>query len=110
MDAATQAWLLSKVGADTDLNDLNGRYTRLRSARAVAIEVLDGRLAALREQAATINVSSVVSVSYTENIKAYERELLLLRSGVPTAPDEPDDPADGETRIGVAYLVERPRR
>lgn len=112
MDAAVQAWLISKLGRATDLTDLAARYTRLGTARAVALEVLNERLADLRAQVATVNVSSVVSVSFAENIKAYEREIALLQSGKPPAPDEPADPDDdtADTTLGLLYLIERPRR
>ncbi|MCX4911808.1 hypothetical protein [Streptomyces sp. NBC_00878] len=112
MDASVQAWLISKLGRATDLTDLNTRYTRLGTARAVALEVLNERLADLRAQVATVNVSSVVSVSISENIRAYEREIALLESGASPAPDDPagDSGDSGDTALGVLYLVERPRR
>lgn len=115
MDAAVKAWLLSQVGETTDpvaLADYEARYTRLGTARAVAIEVIRGRLSALLAQPATINVSSVIGVGTAENIKAYERQLLALESGQPPAPDDPDAPGDGDAdnTLGLLYLVERPRR
>ncbi len=112
MDAAVQAWLISKLGTATDLTDLAARYTRLGGARKVAIEVLNERLADLRAQAATVNVSGVVSVAFTENIKAYEREIALLESGEIPAPDDPDSPDsdDDTTVLGVVRLTARPRR
>lgn len=111
MDTAVQAWLKSQLGTATDLIDLAARYTRLGTARAVAIEVINERLADLRAQVATVNVSSVVSVSFAENIKAYERQLALLESGSPPAPDDPTVPDDSpDTHLGMLYLVERPRR
>jgi hypothetical protein len=112
MDAAVRAWLISQLGTDADLADLTARYTRLGTARAVALEVLNQRLADLRAQVATVNVSSVVSVSFAENIKAYERQIALLQDGTPPAPDDPpatgDD--DGTVLLGSFQLVERPRR
>lgn len=112
MDTAVQAWLISQLGTATDLTDLTARYARLGTARAVAIEVVSERLADLRAQAATVNVSSVVSVSFAENIKAYERQLALLEAGSPPAPDDPTVPDDesADTELGMLYLVERPRR
>lgn len=111
MDAAVQAWLVSKLGTATDLVDLAARYTRLGTARAVALEVLNQRLADLRAQVATVNVSSVVSVSYTENIKAYEREIALLQAGTSPAPDEPGGGISDDTvLLGTFQLVERRRR
>ncbi|MGW5689787.1 hypothetical protein ACWEWX_02150 [Streptomyces asiaticus] len=110
MDAATRAWLISQLGTATDLADLDQRYTRLASARAVALEILYERKAALvMDQPAGVNVSSVVSVTYTENIKALERQIALLEDGQPPAPDDPAD--DGSTTgFSVIQLRERPRR
>lgn len=111
MDTATQAWLISQLGTATDLTDLAARYTRLGTARAVALEVLNQRLADLRSQASTVNVSGVVSVSFAENIKSYERKIALLEDGVPPAPDEPDTPGnDDQVLLGSFQLVERRRR
>ncbi|MFD8384234.1 hypothetical protein ACFV2X_37920 [Streptomyces sp. NPDC059679] len=110
MDDATRAWLISQLGTDTDLADLDQRYARLGSARAVALEILRERKAALvMGQPASVGVSSVVSVSYAENIKALERQIALLETGQPPAPD---DPVDGDSSVGFAViqLRERPRR
>lgn len=104
-----QAWLLSQLGPTTPVADLEARYTRLGTARAVALEVLYERKAALIQQPATINVSSVVSLSTAENIKALERQIALLEAGEPPAPDDPAGTGN-DTFIGVARLVERPRR
>ena len=110
MDAAVRAWLESQLGTPLDLPDLEPRYTRLGTARAVALEVLRGRLATLRTQPSTVNVSGVVSVSYTESIKAYERQIAALESGEPAAPDDPADGTTDSSAFGVIHLVERPRR
>jgi len=111
MDAATQAWLTSQLGTATDLTDLTARYTRLGTARAVAIEVINLRLADLRAQVATVGVSGVVNVSYAENIKAYERQLALLEAGSPAAPDDPPAaPSTDTAAIGYLQLVPRSRR
>jgi len=108
MDTATQAWLISQLGTDTDLTDLNARYTRLGTARKVALELLNQRLADLRAQVASVTVNGVVAVTYTENIKAYERQIALLEEGGSPAPDE--TPADDTVLLGTFQLVERPRR
>lgn len=110
MNTAVRAWLLSELGTTTDVPDLEARYARLRSGRAVAIEVTRERLAALRGQPSTVNVSGVVSVSYTETIKAYERQLAALIAGEPPAPDDPDDGDTAGDGFGLIQLVERPRR
>ncbi|MFF3547051.1 hypothetical protein ACFYXD_35100 [Streptomyces platensis] len=114
MDVATRSWLYAQLGTATDLADLETRYTRLGRARAVAIEVLTQRKADLIAQPASVNVSSVVGVTYTENIKALERQILALEAeDAPPAPDEPaEDTSDNDTESGwsIVRLVERPRR
>lgn len=111
MDAAVQAWLLSELGTDTDTADLAARYTRLGTARAVALEVLNERLADLRAQVSVVGVSGVVNVSTTENMKAYEREIALLESGNVLGPDETATPStDAADTIGIITLASRPRR
>ncbi|MGW1468558.1 hypothetical protein ACWCPT_29955 [Streptomyces sp. NPDC002308] len=110
MDTAVRAWLLAELGKTTDLVDLQQRYIRLQSGRAVAIEVVRERLAELRGQPSTVSVSGVVSVSYAETIKAYERQLALLVAGEPAAPDDPADNSAQDNGFGIIQLVERPRR
>ncbi|MEU0837201.1 hypothetical protein [Streptomyces sp. NPDC005969] len=109
MDTAVRAWLTSQLGTDTDLADLEQRYTRLGTARAVALEVVRERLAALLAAPGTVSVSGVVSVNFSANIAAYERQITTLEAGEPPAPDDPTDSitADG---LGIIQLVERPRR
>ncbi|WP_042174543.1 hypothetical protein [Streptomyces sp. NBRC 110035] len=109
MDTAVRSWLLAELGTATDLVDLEARYTRLGSARAVALEILRERLAALRAQPSTVNVSGVVAVGFAENIKAYERQIAALENGEPPAPDDPTDGSTG-SGLGMLRLVERPRR
>lgn len=112
MDTAVKAWLLAQLGETTSITDLETRYARLGTARAVALEVLRGRLAAFLQQPATVNVSSVVGVGFAENIKALERQIANLEAGIPTAPDDPTitDPDSIGTTLGILYLRERPRR
>ena len=108
---AVTAWLKGELGSTVDLADLEARYLRLGTARAVALEVLRERLADLRAQPSTVNVSGVVAVSFVENIKALERQIESLENGEPPAPDDPTDP-NGESLggIGILHLVARPRR
>ncbi|KFG02755.1 hypothetical protein IQ62_00150 [Streptomyces scabiei] len=111
LNADIQAWLLAQLGETTSVTDLETRYTRLGTARAVALEVLRGRLAALLQQPSTVTVSSVVGIGTSENIKALERQIASLEAGVPRAPDDPlTTDTDTVPEIGVAYLVERRRR
>lgn len=111
LDTNVQAWLLAQLGETTPVADLETRYSRLGTARAVALEVLRGRLAALIQQPATVNVSSVVGVGFAENIKALERQIENLEAGIPAAPDDPaDNSSDTTAAIGYVYLHARPRR
>lgn len=109
MDTAIRAWLLAQLGATTDITDLEERYARLGSARAVAIEVLNGRLADLLAQPTTLNVSGVVGLGFGENIKALERKIAALQNGDIPAPDDPDG-SDGGNGIGWIVLQPRARR
>ncbi|WP_399554150.1 hypothetical protein OG582_40850 (plasmid) [Streptomyces anulatus] len=111
MDTAVREWLLSYLGRSTDVADLNARYARLGTGRAVAIEVVRERLAGLLASPGSVSVSGVVSINVSANIAAYERQLAELLSGEPPAPDDPAIPDDEDTGgFGVIQLVERPRR
>lgn len=112
MDIEIQQWLLMQLGAGTDLVDLQERYDRLGSARAVALEVLYTRRATLISQPASVTVPSVVGVSYAENIKAIERQIAQVESGDPPAPGEPGWglPPGSDTTLTFVQLIERPRR
>ena len=111
MDDATRRWLLAQLGTATDLDDLDERYTRLGSARAVAIEVLYERKANLvNGQPASLTVSGVVGATYTENIKALERQIAFLEGGGAPAPDESDGDDDPVSGWSIVRLIERPRR
>ncbi|MEU9947099.1 hypothetical protein [Streptomyces sp. NPDC047939] len=84
---------------------------RLRTGRAVAIEVVRERLAGLLASPGSVSVSGVVSVNFSANIAAYERQLTALESGEPPAPDDPTDPDDENSDgFGLVFLTERPRR
>lgn len=106
MDTAIRAWLLAQLGAATDLDDLEERYARLGSARAVAIEVLNGRLADLLAQPTTLNVTGVVGLGFAENIKGLERKITALQDGDIPAPDDPDGSDSGH---GIGWIVLQPR-
>ena len=108
LDTAVRGWRPAELGTTTPIADLEARYTRLGTARAVALEILRERLAALRAQPASINVTGAVALNTAENIKAYERQIASLENGEPPAPD---DPTDGSTSsLGLLRLRERPRR
>ncbi|MEU5742066.1 hypothetical protein ABZ784_29245 [Streptomyces tendae] len=108
---AITAWLKGELGSTVELTDLETRYARLGSARAVALEVIRERLSDFRNQPASLTVTGVVGLGFAENIKALERQITALENGEPPAPDDPLDPDGGSLGgIGVLHLVERPRR
>ncbi|MCW7991551.1 hypothetical protein XF35_41750, partial [Streptomyces platensis subsp. clarensis] len=75
------------------------------------LELLRERLAALiHDQPSTLAVSGVVSLSYSENIRALERHIAALANGEPPAPDDPTGPSGAPDGLGILQLVERPRR
>ncbi|MFF4409805.1 hypothetical protein [Streptomyces sp. NPDC001404] len=108
MDETIRRWLLATLGPATDTTDLASRYTRLQSARAVALEVLRERLAALLAQPLKVTVSGVVSIDNSGNAAALERAITDLED--PTTPVPGEGPDDGSARSAVIYLHERPRR
>lgn len=108
MDAPVQHWLLAQLGISTDLADLELRYTRLGTARAVALEVLRERYAELLAQPTGVTVTNVVAINTTANLAAYERQIAALEAGEPPAPDDP--PGSDPDTIGLLCLRERRRR
>lgn len=108
MDPAVQHWLLAQLGTATDVDDLQSRYTRLGTARAVALEVLRERYATLLAQPTGVTITNVVAINTTANLAAYERQIAALEAGDPPAPDETNP--TGEYAIGYIQLVPRPRR
>lgn len=110
MDEASRRWLLATLGPATDTADLDQRYARLHSLRAVALEVLRERRAALLAQPLKLALSGVVSVDTSGNVAALERQIAELEDPTTEVPGEeiPCDP-DGPGG-GVLYLRERPRR
>jgi hypothetical protein len=112
MDVTTRSWLLSQLGVDTDLVDLETRLARLGTARRVALEVLYERKAKLIASPLVLGVSNVVNVSYAGNIAALERQIAVLED--PDGPAAPGEPGYGETagsdHIRTFRLRERRRR
>jgi hypothetical protein len=104
-----RAWLLAQLGTSTDLTDLEARYTRLGTSRAVALEVLRERYAALLQQPTGVTVTNVVAINTTANLAAYERQIAALEAGDPPAPDDPVT-AGSDPTIGQIQLCARPRR
>jgi hypothetical protein len=109
LETTVQAWLLAQLGTTTSIADLETRYTRLGTARAVALEILRERYAALLQQPTGVTVTNVVAINTTANLAAYERQIAALEAGDPPAPDDP--PAvSTDPVIGQVQLCARPRR
>ncbi|MEH0535784.1 hypothetical protein [Streptomyces scabiei] len=106
MDIAVRAWLLAQLGPTTDTADLDARYARLTSARAVANEVLAERRAKLLADPLRMTVDGVVTIDQSNNLAGLERQITALVDLV-----APDELADGEesTDLVTAPLM-RARR
>ncbi|KPI22965.1 hypothetical protein OV320_1013 [Actinobacteria bacterium OV320] len=106
MDVAVRAWLLAQLGPTTDTSDLDARYARLTSARAVANEVLAERRAKLLADPLRMTVDGVVTIDQSNNLAGIERQITALVDLV-----APDELADGEksTNLVTAPLL-RARR
>ncbi|MFJ4940635.1 hypothetical protein ACIP8U_43275 [Streptomyces pseudovenezuelae] len=105
MDVAVRAWLLAQLGSTTDTSDLDARYARLMSARAVASEVLAERRAKLLADPLRMTVDGVVTIDQSNNLAGLERQITALVDLV-----APDELAEGEesTDLVTAPLL-RPR-
>ncbi|MCX4858360.1 hypothetical protein [Streptomyces canus] len=104
MDVSVRAWLLAQLGPATDTADLDARYARLTSARAVASEVLAERRAKLLAEPLQMTVNGVATIDQSNNLAGLERQIASMED----AP-APDDPADGDTLV-VAPLQSAHRR
>jgi hypothetical protein len=104
MDEFQRSWLLAQLGPDTDPADLERRFFRLRSVRAVALEVLGERRAKLLADPLKVTVDNVVTMDLQENLRGIERQIDQVRQA--PAPDDPGDgEADGEQVMAVTWLT-----
>lgn len=110
MDDASRRWLLTTLGTTTDTADLDQRYARLHSLRAVALEVLRERRAALLAQPLKVALSGVVTVDTSGNLAALERQIAQLEDPTTPVPGEQPPCAPDAPSGSVLYLRERPRR
>ncbi|MFE0257265.1 hypothetical protein [Streptomyces sp. NPDC059010] len=100
MDEFQRSWLLAQLGPDTDPADLERRFFRLRSVRAVAFEVLGERRAKLLADPLKVSVDNVVTMDLQENLRGLERQIEQIRQ----AP-APDEPGDEDDQAGVVMAV-----
>ncbi|MFE0640126.1 hypothetical protein ACFW2Y_00640 [Streptomyces sp. NPDC058877] len=106
MDEAVRTWLLAQLGPETDMTDLEARYTRLGTARAVALEVLAERRAGLLAEPLRLTVDGVMTVDNSGNLTGLERQITSVSGAV--APDETTTSEEGPPVVVVASL--RPAR
>ncbi|MDN0193902.1 hypothetical protein [Streptomyces sp. S.PNR 29] len=105
MDEFQRSWLLAQLGPDTDLADLERRFFRLRSVRAVALEVLGERRAKLLADPLKVIVDGVVTMDLQENLRGLERQIEQVRHG-PAPEGGPDDEDDAlDPVIEVTWLA-----
>lgn len=80
-------WLQSQLGPDVSAEDLTARYERLHSAKAVVLEVLHERIAALVAEPLKVTVNGVATIDNSANVAALERHVAQIADE--TAPDDP---------------------
>lgn len=109
MDEFQRSWLLAQLGSDTDPADLERHFFRLRSVRAVALDVLGERRAKLLADPLKVTVDGVVTLDLQENLRGIERQIEQVRQA--PAPDHPDGEEEDETAMAVTWLTStrRPR-
>ncbi|MET8681837.1 hypothetical protein ABZW18_30715 [Streptomyces sp. NPDC004647] len=103
VDEFQRSWLLAQLGPDTDPADLERRFFRLRSVRAVALEVLGERRAKLLADPLKVTVDGVVTMDLQENLRGIERQIEQVRQA--PAPDDPADGDEGDAAMAVTWLV-----
>ncbi|PCG85457.1 hypothetical protein CIB93_13970 [Streptomyces sp. WZ.A104] len=106
MNSNVLRWLLAQLGPDTDPADLTQRYERLGSARDVALEVLNERIASLVAEPLKVTVNGVATIDHTANVAALERRYTQVASA--TAPDA--NPQEDGGGVVAWELLARPRR
>lgn len=104
VDEFQRSWLLAQLGPDTDPADLERRFFRLRSVRAVALEVLGERRARLLADPLKVTVDGVVTMDLQENLRGIERQIEQVRQA--PAPDDPEDEDEAaELVMAVTWLT-----
>nr|BEK65742.1 hypothetical protein KPHV_29690 [Kitasatospora purpeofusca] len=103
MDPAALAWLLAQLGSTTSTDDLTARYTRLGTARAVALEVLAERRAALLADPLRLVVDGVVTMDRSANLTGLERQLAQLQTTL--GPDETATGGDTAPPFDTGILI-----
>nr|WP_232107760.1 hypothetical protein [Streptomyces gossypiisoli] len=95
---------MAQLGPDTDPADLERRFFRLWSVRAVALEVLGERRAKLLADPLKVSVDGVVTMDLQENLRGIERQIEVTRQ-VPAPDDPPEDEDQASEALAVARIV-----
>ncbi|MBI0378848.1 hypothetical protein JBE27_21830 [Streptomyces albiflaviniger] len=103
MDEFQRSWLLAQLGPDTDPADLERRFFRLRSARAVALEVLGERRAKLLADPLKVTVDGVVTMDLQENLRGIERQIDGVRQA--SAPEDPEGESEEGNALATSFIV-----
>ncbi|WP_406303741.1 hypothetical protein OHA61_17065 [Streptomyces sp. NBC_00885] len=103
MDEFQRSWLRAQLGPDADAADLEARYFRLRSVRAVALEVLGERRAKLLADPLKVTVDGVVTMDLQENLRGIERQIDQVRQA--PAPDDPKNGEEWNAALAVTRLT-----
>ncbi|MFF3401283.1 hypothetical protein ACFYW6_22540 [Streptomyces sp. NPDC002659] len=103
VDEFQRSWLRAQLGPDADPADLERRFFRLGSARAVALEVLGERRAKLLCDPLKVTVDGVVTMDMQENLRGIERQIEVVRQ-VP-APEDPQDEGETSEALAATWLV-----
>ncbi|MFI9781157.1 hypothetical protein ACIHCV_42200 [Streptomyces sp. NPDC051956] len=104
MNEFHRSWLLAQLGPDTDPADLERRFFRLRSVRAVAQEVLGERRAKLLADPLKVTVDGVVTRDLQENLRGIERQIEQVRQSTALGDLESGDEEGDEQLIEMAWL------
>jgi hypothetical protein len=105
VDEFQQSWLLAQLGPEIDAAELERRFFRLRSARAVALEVLGERRAKLLGDPLKVTVDGVVTMDLQENLRGIERQIEAMRQT--PAPDETVDEEEFDALVTTCLLPVR---
>ncbi|WP_043271317.1 hypothetical protein [Streptomyces sp. CT34] len=103
MDEFQRSWLLAQLGPDTDPADLERRFFRLGSVRAVALEVLGERRAKLLADPLRVTVDGVVTMDLQENLHGIERQIDQVSQA--PSPDEPDGEDGGDNVLATTWMT-----
>ncbi|MBY8884768.1 hypothetical protein K7472_07905 [Streptomyces sp. PTM05] len=106
MDEFQRSWLRAQLGDGSDDADLERRFFRLGSVRAVALEVLGERRAKLLSDPLRVTVDGVVTMDLQENLHGIERQIQAVQQG-PSPDDSADDDADGDDLMTTWMLPTR---